>query len=546
MVTLSDASAAQPTFTAGDSPCTYVFQLVVNDGTEDSDPATVNIRIWMDVEAQVFVNASYSAMTVGKASDGSMDAPYTTLGDAITNANGGDLYVAAGTYTEVVTMVEGVSLYGGYEATSWTRDISTNTTTINSDGSLTYTVKAGSGLTSATVLDGFTITGPTVTGDDVATISVTDGGVINISNNIISGGTTDSGDSYSILFYQCDAGATISNNVVSIGTSTGPTYPTIAIFIDGCSETITISDNTISGSSDTSYSNANGIEVIGVKSNSAATITGNTIDAGENSSSYTHGMNIADSTATISRNYIDGGNGVFPDSSGGNGSMGMTIQGSADVTIENNIVYAGDGRSTHAQALADCVAIVNMETANADIINNTIYIGGNTTGTKLKGGIVNTSTGTTNVVNNLVINNDNVTTDQASIARVNIPAYSLSSNAYNAVYNNDLYGGSQSKSYIFAYVYQSGMSYDIDAYNTVANMEAALTTQTTSNGSNLNSDPLIQDGSDYLLQSTSPCIDAGCADGSSCGDVTIPTVDYDGNERGDSIDIGASEYTASE
>lgn len=44
-VTLSDATAAQPTFTAPDQPSDLAFSLVVNDGTEDSEPDTVTISV---------------------------------------------------------------------------------------------------------------------------------------------------------------------------------------------------------------------------------------------------------------------------------------------------------------------------------------------------------------------------------------------------------------------------------------------------------------------------------------------------------------------
>lgn len=45
-VTFDDATAEAPTFTAPAVPDTLVFQLIVNDGTVDSDPTTVTIRVW--------------------------------------------------------------------------------------------------------------------------------------------------------------------------------------------------------------------------------------------------------------------------------------------------------------------------------------------------------------------------------------------------------------------------------------------------------------------------------------------------------------------
>ena len=43
-VRLNDYTSVKPTFTA-DVPGTYVLNLIVNDGTADSDPATCTIKI---------------------------------------------------------------------------------------------------------------------------------------------------------------------------------------------------------------------------------------------------------------------------------------------------------------------------------------------------------------------------------------------------------------------------------------------------------------------------------------------------------------------
>ena len=44
-MTLSSSTVAQPTFTAPSSAATLTFQLVVNNGTTSSSPATVTITV---------------------------------------------------------------------------------------------------------------------------------------------------------------------------------------------------------------------------------------------------------------------------------------------------------------------------------------------------------------------------------------------------------------------------------------------------------------------------------------------------------------------
>jgi hypothetical protein len=77
-VTLSSATAVQPTFTAPGSPATLTFQLIVNDGQNNSSPAAVTINV---VNSDLALSATATAssqntstgQTANKAIDGVVD-----------------------------------------------------------------------------------------------------------------------------------------------------------------------------------------------------------------------------------------------------------------------------------------------------------------------------------------------------------------------------------------------------------------------------------------------------------------------------------------
>jgi len=81
-VVLSDASAAEPSFTAPDAPGVLVFSLTVNDGTDDSDPDTVQVRVLDPFNASPMANAgpdqevevSSLVLLAGSGSDADGDA----------------------------------------------------------------------------------------------------------------------------------------------------------------------------------------------------------------------------------------------------------------------------------------------------------------------------------------------------------------------------------------------------------------------------------------------------------------------------------------
>ncbi len=116
-------AGAQPTFTAPSTPAILTFALVVGDGVAISAPAAVVITV---VDANT---ASWYVSQAGSDSNpGTRAAPFLTIqaGIEAARANGGNVFVGAGIYTESLTLASNVNLFGGYSgAANWDRNPAT-------------------------------------------------------------------------------------------------------------------------------------------------------------------------------------------------------------------------------------------------------------------------------------------------------------------------------------------------------------------------------------------------------------------------------------
>lgn len=128
---------------------------------------TTGLRTGAATFLATFVCGSALAATVyvdlnagGFANGSSWDDAYTTIQDGIDNASNGDeTWVAAGTYTEVITMSSGAGLFGGFDGTETSRserDPDSNEVVIDGTGA------ASSVVTIDTIVNA-TISGVTVT-----------------------------------------------------------------------------------------------------------------------------------------------------------------------------------------------------------------------------------------------------------------------------------------------------------------------------------------------------------------------------------------------
>lgn len=410
---------------------------------------------------------------------------FITVTAALNAASPGDqIWVAAGTYYERVTLKDGVALYGGFAGTETTldqRDWKANVSIL--DGQSGGTVVTAFGLSStATRIDGFTIQNGSNSGLYCSSSSPT------ISNNTISGNTASS---YGGGIYLNDnSSPTISNNTIS-GNETGQGG---GIFCFSSSPTIrnnTINENKASSSGGGIY----------CWNNSSPTISNNTVS--RNTAYSGGGIFCSYSSPTISNNTINGnkaplGGGIDCYSSSSI-IINNTISGnetdegggifcsSSSLTISNNRI--SENMSTYFGGGICCF------TSSPTISNNTIS--GNTASSD-GGGIYLDENSSPTISNNIIAFNNS-----------GIYAYNSSSSptlSHNCVYSNTSYN-------------YSGLS---------------------AGSGDIQKDPLFLDRNtrNFRLQKGSPCIDTGNSV------IDVGTTDLDGNARifGNCIDIGAYEW----
>jgi hypothetical protein len=360
------------TYTAAASDgATTDYAVLVTDGS-DAGSATIK-----------YVDGAGGSDTTG---DGTRSFPYATISKAIESAaeGGGNVRVAKGVYnvSEAIVMVEGVSIYGGYDPENWSRDIENNSTSIadtRTSGGLQYSpisvVTATGEVSSATIIDGFAMSaalGASVVNDNVAAIFINDGASPTISHNVITGGSGFR--SYGILVFR--GNPTIHGNAIVSCAESGGINGSGAIVLIYTSEIIT--DNIIEACS-------RGEETAGVTAaNSTGFIERNTIVGGNGESSI--GIQLADSTTIVNNNVVDGGGGntssmgVFSLEStpyisnntifGGDGSSDISaiqLRGVGEAVISNNILF-GTGAAGYGITLGDVSAIPG-EVKNNDIFN---------------------------------------------------------------------------------------------------------------------------------------------------------------------------------
>jgi hypothetical protein len=131
-------SGVDPSFTAPDSVDTLVFELVVNDGTDDSPPSSVAVNVFEDLNVTYFVDGDNGDDETG---NGSRENPFASIGKAVSEltTNLEDIYVRTRVggepYDETATDLEipgGTSLYGGYDS-GWARDPQGNKTLVQTN-----------------------------------------------------------------------------------------------------------------------------------------------------------------------------------------------------------------------------------------------------------------------------------------------------------------------------------------------------------------------------------------------------------------------------
>jgi len=294
---------------------------------------------------KIYVNKN----SLSSLQNGGAATPFKTIQAAIVAANTYrnfdsniffNVLVAQGAYNESITQYAGISLYGGYNADlldangEWTRNTALYTSSITAAGM--RAVSFGSDVTTtyrtATVLDGFTITG----GSGEAPYGV----------------------------YLNNASPTITNNRINSGT---PVFQVSALYAMNNSFPI-IRDNTITASQfNASALDANNCNGIVIERNTIVALGGGT--------QYSGGLVLKNSTAVrVHNNQILGG------INGGFGNVGVELT-SVSGEISGNTIYAGQGSYSYGIELKSGVTgsiinnIVSTSTAAVSPPNGRFCIG---------------------------------------------------------------------------------------------------------------------------------------------------------------------------
>jgi hypothetical protein len=316
-------------------------------GTQDSDTG--------------YIGVIFASITSGSpANMGFSTAPKASIQAAITTANSLGIprvNVAEGTYSglgPVVTLVEGVSIYGGYHDMDWgTRAPSTYVTTIKdtttaNGASITaphHAVLAGSSITSATIVDGFTIAGATLLSES-GTIYQSglwiNGGAPTIQNNTLDGGEA-AASALTISTAVCVVGSSpvIQNNRII----TGKTATNYGLYLSASSAII--GNNSIDGS----YQNSNNAYGIMSTGSGSPLIYNNTIF--NLYSYYTYAIRLNGGAAEIYNNYIHAGN-------SSNSAYGIYNENGSTPAIINNIFR---GQSSPGYGIYEDMAVLGKPTA---------------------------------------------------------------------------------------------------------------------------------------------------------------------------------------
>jgi hypothetical protein len=309
---------------------------------------------------------------------GTQASPVATIGQGIANAmtigGGVDVYVSAGTYTEDVQMVEGITLWGGYESASWTRDRATNVTRISA--STNSGVNFRHGLTNATAIDGFVILAR-MGGSGSSAVTIADGSSPVVRNNTIRGRRT-SGASYGVNINPADivSGGTplIENNEIFLGAAGGGWGGGNGSWgVRSRRTAVTARNNRVTLA--TADIVQRGIEVF--NSPTGTLIVGNTVRGAGTDVAF--GIRAASSAADILDNDVDVGRcGSF--------CIGIEVGGNATtVNIVNNVVFGGGGGDSMNVGLS--LAFEALPTTAPDILVENNFLSGGSGGSGLSAGI---------------------------------------------------------------------------------------------------------------------------------------------------------------
>ncbi|EOQ97638.1 hypothetical protein LEP1GSC195_0236 [Leptospira wolbachii serovar Codice str. CDC] len=252
-----------------------------------------------------------------KGNDGnsgtSIGSPKLTIASAITGATApAAILVSVGNYfitkpaMPSIVLTETVSLYGGLSDDFLNRDPTQYTTmvaTIDSNFITdTYTIIAGASITPNTVIDGFTIRGPSNPNASGMSMGIScSSGSPTITNNRVEGGAVN--PAFSIAILVSASSALIANNLIAGGSSVASS--SFGVYIQNISSPSIFANTILGGNAPLASSHG----IYNAQQSNTPIILGNTLFGGTGLISYA--LNTSPpSNPTVMNNSMDGGAGI--------------------------------------------------------------------------------------------------------------------------------------------------------------------------------------------------------------------------------------------
>jgi hypothetical protein len=479
-----------------------------------------------------------SALAGDDTNPGTTVQPLKTIAQGMANAAtiGGiqDVIVAEGSYSEKVTLAEGVSLLGGFQcdtlACTWARDVTAHASTISDvdfEG-----VLAGPAITPATLVEGFHIVGmdgapTTAPGGSAVQLN---GGAPELRGNDIVGGNLTGGASRSVaVWVRASNGALLDGNTLTGGTSVAGSVGLVFDNPGQATQTTTlatVTGNTIRGGrggTSTGVTAFNTLDGTLLANNDISVGVGGQVD----------GI-VVGSHMTIDANRINVGLAASSACTNTTGWCTGIRSLSSTTTITNNLVFGPGGTRSAAVALGEFEVA-----AGAVVLNSNTLVGGGAVpvagGSSESAALVVsigtcTQCGFTGHVGNV---RNNVLEGGSGGLRFGVledPAAGRTMEV-SVLENNLIWftpSSAGSKDVMYRQVSATGTISDaltIQAVNALTAINAAA---------NITGDPMYD--STWHITASSPCIDAGTA-------TEAPPTDIDGDARpsGAGFDVGCDE-----
>jgi hypothetical protein len=512
-----------------------------NDTNPAAHPAAAEVcGDQLDNNCNGFIDEScpgpgiYVATNVGNDNTGlgTMSSPFKTIAKGVSTAAalGGAqaVHVAQGEYSEKVTLVEGISLLGGYRCCDWARSRDVYTTQIlNPDFE---GVLVPESITRNTRLEGFFVRGkdgapPAAPGSVAITVK---GGTPILEANRIFGGSVSGGSSpqsvgIAILGPPNNVqGALIAGNeVTGGGSSTGVTAALLlsAVAFPPVAPTggVIVNNTLRGGSGATSYG------IAAWTAGPGTLLKGNDISAGSsNAASGAAWGIVVGSTMTIDANRIN----VSGASGGCSGSSwcGGILSASGTAVITNNIVFGVNAARSAAVLLAE------VEKPAGPVVLNANYLDGGGEDASISTAVALQGTLGLNIVIGKIRNN--ILAGGLGLSRYGVYEDMIMTRTSHpqALDNNDFhFATAPGRTDVLYHFWNGTTATDI---TTIVGL-AQLPVNPAPSG-NFAGAPMLD--ATFHLMAGSPCIDAGTS-------IEAPATDFEGDQRpqGPAIDVGPDE-----